>query len=251
MLKKFRDINLMQIDGNTITIACDSCAGVGALEHDIIKADGYLTGYLTAFVPLAETIAIGARPVVIVNTLSVSKDSYGMSIIDGIKGAALDARLNGEDVVTGSTEENFVVPVTSLGVTVIGILDEDALPKPIDKECSLYLVGLPSSGKEVIEHLDEILTLDVVAKLKETSEVIDILPVGSKGIEFEVFEMAKYLNASVKFKNNHKIELKKSAGPATCAVIAISSFSKEIFLNLNILITELGTFIPNKFYKKD
>jgi len=251
MIKKFRDISFMHINGNTITIACDSCAGVGALEHDVLKVDGYLTGYLTAFVPLAETIAIGAKPLVVVNTLSVSGDVYGASIISGIKNAALDAGLTGKDVVTGSTEENFVVPVTSLGVTVIGILDENTLPEPIEKQCSLYLVGLPCVGKEVIKHKDNILTLDIVSKLKKTNEVIDILPIGSKGIEYEVFEMAKYLGASVKFKKTPEIDIKKSAGPATCAVIAVSSVSEALFSSTNIPIAKLGTFIPNKFYKKE
>ena len=36
MIRKFRDISIIELDGRTITVACDSCSGVGKLGHDLV-----------------------------------------------------------------------------------------------------------------------------------------------------------------------------------------------------------------------
>ena len=88
MIEKYRDISIINFGDRLLTVACDSCGGVGMLDGDVIKADGFIVGYHTAFVSLAETLAIGSEPLLVVDTLSVSLGSYGKSILKGIKAAA-------------------------------------------------------------------------------------------------------------------------------------------------------------------
>lgn len=242
MIRKFRDISLIETGGKILTVACDSCAGVGELPGDIVKADGYFTGYRTAFVALAETLALGAAPKLVANTLSVPMDGYGKELVRGIKAAAAEAGLSG-DAVTGSTEDNFSVSATSLGVTVIGEL-ESSLPAPINYECGIYLTGLPKSGGEVLDSKGKILTFNVIKYLKILDCVVDIIPVGSKGIAYEINQMEHVLNAV--FTPTYELELDraKSAGPATCAIFAASKIPKDLKDKTGIPLTKIGIINP-------
>ncbi|HPJ20853.1 MAG TPA: selenophosphate synthase [Clostridia bacterium] len=241
MIQKFRDISIIDLNGSRITIACDSCSGVGMLPSDIVESDGFYTGYRTAFVPLAETLAIGATPIMVVNNLSVAYDGYGRQLIDGIRTAAEDSGLTGKDVITGSTEENFIVPVTSVGITVVGRLDRP-LPSPLKEKCHVYLIGMPFIGSEVLSHRNEILDFETIRALVKSPHVYDVLPVGSKGILYEINEMTRTLESNfIEFKG-HFIDLKKSAGPASCAIVACSSPS--VVSGLDIPVTELGYMLP-------
>jgi len=229
-----------------ITIACDSCAGVGALDCDIVKSSGYFAGYRTAFVPLIETLAIGAKPLLLTNTLSVSGDDYGAQIICGIKDAARDAGIFDANAITGSTEENFKIAVTSLGVTVIGEMPKNTLPKAITHDYSLYLAGLPKVGSDVIACPDAILSFDAIKYLKASKLVHDVLPVGSKGIAFETTQMCDVLGAHFKPDKHIPIDLFASAGPATCALFAVLENVQDLFSHIDIPIHKLGTLISKK-----
>lgn len=243
MVNKFRDISLLNIGGKTLTVACDSCAGVGRLPEDIIYADGYTTGYRTAFVPLAETLSLGSTPKLLVNTLSISMDEYGRSILKGIDDAAKDATLLGEDVITGSTEDNFNVPVTALGVTVIGELNGN-LPSQIETELCVYLAGKPKYGAEVLNSEGEILTFSAITKIIDMLCPADFIPVGSKGIAYEIEQMELALNAQFSPKNGVSVDMKKSAGPATCAIFASGEILDVGILQIGIPIVKIGTILP-------
>ncbi len=244
MIKKFRDISIININNCTISVACDSSAGIGALEKDIIKSDGYTVGYFSAFVPLAETISIGAEPILIINTLSVPNDNYGQSIIKGVMAAAENARLENDNCVTGSTEENFGIPFTSLGITVVGDFTNKKLPDNIQNSLDIYLIGLPKVGSEVLKDRHLILNLKNLLMLKSNSQIVDILPVGSKGIMHELNEMAYTLNADVLLDTSLNIDIFKSAGPATCAIAAIERSSSDAFDKVDIPVNKLGQFNP-------
>ena len=241
MIKNFRDISIVGFGEKLITIACDSCSGVGNLPSDIVKSDGFYTGYRTAFVPLVETLSIRAIPRIVINTLSVSMDGYGNQLIEGIKFAAKEAGMTGENVVTGSTEENFSIPVTSIGITVVGELHNE-LPLSLINQCHLYLVGLPLHGEDVVLRNNVILDFNSIYQLKKSSGTYDILPVGSKGISHEITEMSCTLGSYFKEDRNHGINLYESAGPATCAIVAFNVSAK--FPRLEIPVIKLGSLFP-------
>lgn len=244
MIKKFRDISIIDIGKETLAVACDGSAGIGALDQDIVSSDGFIVGYYSAFVPLVEILAVGGIPLTLINTLSVAKDDYGQSIIDGMKKAAIEAQMLEESMVTGSTEENFSIPFTSVGVTVIGKLTKVALPKPIQEPVDIYILGMPMVGEEVIKNKEMIVNMKSIMKLRKRKEVVDILPVGSKGIHYELLEMEQTLCANAKLEAHIKVDMKKSAGPATCAIIAVEKDAEYIFKNIKIPVMKIGRFIP-------
>ena len=243
MISKFRDISLIEAGGKILTVACDSCAGVGMLSGDAVKADGYFTGYRTAFVALAETLALGAVPKLLANTLSVPMDEYGSELLRGIKCAAAEAGLLDDAAVTGSTEDNFPVPVTSLGVTVIGELTSP-LPAQIAREYAVYLAGVPKSGAEVLEYKGGILTFNAIKKIKSHDGTADIIPVGSKGIAYEISQMENALNAVFAPARGLEIDMDKSAGPATCAIFAADKIPGDFMEETGIPLTRIGVIYP-------
>jgi hypothetical protein len=243
MIRKFRDISIIELDGRTITVACDSCSGVGGLSNDLVEASGYITGYRTAFVALAETLSLGAKPILITNTLSISMNSYGKEILRGIAKAAHEAGLSGTNAITGSTEDNFNVPVTSLGVTVIGELNEP-LPQKILSDCKVYLAGLPKLGADVLKSSNQLLNFNSIKKIKSLNSVYDLIPVGSKGIGYELGLMQEALNANFEKFDLLDINLSSSAGPATCAIFAALDIPHNLQSEISIPLTQIGVLKP-------
>jgi hypothetical protein len=246
MIKKYRDVTLLELDDkNILTVACDSCGGIGNKEHDVIKADPYITGYYTACVCLAETLAIGAKPITIINNFCVEMNDTGKKILKGVYKALEMIGLDKEDVVTGSTEENIPVSVTGIGLTVIGKVDTSIWEFPKPKAGNIAVtVGNPKVGNEVLEAKNEIITIDIIKKIKSLDYIEDILPVGSKGIEYEAVQMALSNNLEFRKSKNIKVDMKKSAGPATCAVLAMDKdYLEQLKKIIDIPINVIGDYI--------
>ena len=245
MIEKYRDISIINLGDQFITIACDSCGGVGLLEDDIVKTDGFNVGYHTAFVSLAETLAIGAEPLIIADTLSVSLGEYGKSIVSGIRAAAKEAGLNPDTSITGSSEENFTVKSTGIGVTVIGrLVLADFRPSAVSDTYDVIVIGHPFVGDDVLKNKPKLLTLQTVRILKNNNSVFDIIPVGSKGILYESNQMAGTLGMQFNEETSDPGMIRISAGPATCAIAAVTpGTAKKIKTLVNIPVTQIGTFI--------
>jgi hypothetical protein len=245
MIKRFRDIKMLNLGGKDIlTIACDSCCGIGNKEHDVIKVDPYVAGYYTAVVSLAETIAIGAKPITVINTFSVEMNDTGKRILQGINDAMDKIGLDKESVVTGSTEENIPVTVTGIGLTVIGKVNTDNWSLPKAKKGNIAVViGIPKVGNEVVGDKGEIMTLEILKKIKGLDFINDVLPVGSKGIAYEAGEMARTSNLEFEVYEDVSINLNKSGGPATCAVVAMDSqYIEQLGQAIDIPINVMGEF---------
>ena len=117
--------------------------------------------------------------------------------------------------ITGSTEENFPTCMTALSVTVIGV-GEKLKFEPAKEEDVLVLIGSPKFGAEVDVESPGFYT--EISRLLSMPQVKEIVPVGSKGIEYEAVTLASLSNMEVSFANTG-IDYKKSAGPATCVLV--------------------------------
>ncbi|QNO13871.1 selenophosphate synthase [Alkalicella caledoniensis] len=245
--RKFRDLTLVPInDYDLLVISCDSSGGIGNKENDLVKVPPSLVGYYTAHVALCELLAIGAKPVTLINTLSVEMDDAGKEILKGIKRAISLMEEQEELLVTGTTEENIPVSQTAMGLTVIGTVNKKTWQLPKTNKGSLaVVVGLPKVGEEVsLDKGKETLSIPILNMLAKNDKVQEILPVGSKGILYEIEEMAGSNNLSYILENQIPIDLKKSAGPATCAIFSVSDqYLNEVCKDIPIPFNILGRFI--------
>lgn len=240
---KFRDLTIVDITSDQrMVIACDSSGGIGDKEGDIVKVSPQVLGELTTQVAMMELLATGATPITIVNTLGVEMDATGKEIIKGIKKSIQP--LNLEDaILTGSTEENIPVCQTSMGITIIGLMDKSKWRiKKAEEDDIIVAVGLPKMGNEIIEDKGKnIMSMNIFLELLKKPYIKDILPVGSKGIGYEMNVMASTSGLECNVYKDINIDIKKSGGPATCAIVAIDEKDYEDLKNTcPIPVNKLG-----------
>ncbi|MEM2082102.1 MAG: hypothetical protein QXP44_01970 [Candidatus Bathyarchaeia archaeon] len=226
-----RDILIFQFaNDETLVIGCDSSGGVGPKSFDKIKVDGGTLGKFIARVALMEVLSVGATPVCVVNTLSVEPAPLGAEILCGVRAEAETAGLDPQFAVTGSTEKNFQVEQTGMGVTVIGIGSRGTLKFGVSQPGDIVVaVGVPCVGDEVIpaENMQMIADVADVLKLRELPYIHEIIPVGSKGIAHEIDVLAKDSKLKFKLIDKTEVELKKSAGPATVVLASLPASELE------------------------
>ncbi|WP_283679387.1 AIR synthase related protein [Lentilactobacillus sp. Marseille-Q4993] len=231
-MAKFRDLTIVSLSPtDTLVIAADSSAGIGEKPDDQVSVDPAVTAAFSLRVPLLELLCYGATPICVVDTIGNEMNPTGEKMIAGIKSELERAGL-ASIPLTGSTEDNMTTMTTSVGVTVIGRVPNR--PEAMTEALTVYQIGTPLVGDEVKDHLEDVPSYDLVRKLKSETEVRDMLPVGSKGIAYEVSQIAivNDLNESEISTVLADNEYLKSAGPATVILVAvgksgIASFEKK------------------------
>ncbi len=192
-ISKVRDLTLISLDEiSTMVVACDSCGSIGMKSGDALKVPTFYVGKLAVRVPLLEVISAGAEVITVTDAVCNEMEPTGIEIINGIKEELKLAGIK-DIVLTGSTEENFKSISTGVGVTVIGIAkNQDLKVNTITKDCTIISLGLPKVGEEIglIEDLD-IASYKEVRTLLKLEGTYEIVPVGSKGILYEVMELGK------------------------------------------------------------
>ena len=241
-----RDVSVFEVTPNLVmVVGCDSAGGIGPKPLDKVKVSGYTLGRFTARVTLMEVLAVGALPVCLTNTLSVEPDPTGHEILDGIKREVQLAQLDGSLVLNGSTEKTVDVEQTGIGVTVVGFAPKNELKMGLSQPDDLIAaVGCPSVTDEVLpaEERGEIADLEDLLKLMSCDFVHEAIPVGSQGITCEANVLARDsgLRANIKLPES---EAKKSAGPATALLVAISKNAlSELCRLINKPIRVIGSF---------
>ena len=218
----YRDLTLVPLaNGEVLVIACDSLGGIGPKVSDVVKTTAEVVGRYTVRVPLMEVIAAGASPFVVVNTLSVEMEPSGKGILSGMQQEIMEASLNQDVLVTGSTEENIPTCQTALGVTVIGKAVKSMLRLGKAQGQDLVVcIGRPKVGDEVLDGTPAA-DIPLVRRLLELSWVREVLPVGSKGVLYEAKLLAAGAGTTLILEPDSALDLKKSAGPATCVLVAM------------------------------
>lgn len=210
-----------------MVIGCNSAGGIGPKPLDRVKVDGYTLGRFTARVALMEVLSTGAKPICLVDTLSVEPDPLGLEIIKGVKDEAKEAGLDPTLAVTGSSEKNIPVEQTGIGVTVIGIAEKGLLRIGLSKPKDVVMaIGLPFVGNEVVfrEKEGKIADISDLLKLLGLDFIHEIIPVGSEGIAREIGIVAKESSLEFGLVEQLKLGVKKSAGPATVILASLPEF---------------------------
>ncbi len=231
MNTQFRDLSLVQINATTsLVIACDSSAGIGEKPLDAVQIDPAITAAYSLRVPLLELLCFGARPIAVVNTIGNEMAPTGNQVISGLKSELAKAGFT-DIPLNGSTEDNMPTKTTSIGVTVIGQIDmKDILVMRSKDPLIVYQLGIPYVGEAVKAHLTTIFSYDQVRAIRAHSAVVDMLPVGSKGIANELAQMAHTHAAKISADVDlQAADFTKSAGPATVLLVAVVATDKDDF----------------------
>ncbi|RAP28121.1 hypothetical protein C2W64_00587 [Brevibacillus laterosporus] len=243
-LQKVRDLTLFRInEEQSIVIACDSDGGIGTKPHDIVQIAPDILGRFAVRVPLFELFACGASPFMICDTLSVEFEGYGEEILRGIKEYAKEAGVTEDIQFTGSTEENVPTMQTGVGITVLGLVQQSQFsPGTAQPTEAIMCAGLPKSGPEHEVRLDDpdIISLADLIRLRAHPDVHDLLPVGSKGISYEMKQLASSASLTYHLISPLTLDLEESGGPSTCVIFSASSelleeFRKQLHCPVHVL----------------
>ena len=231
------DVSILKIPtGHAIVVGSTSSGGVGPKTMDKVKVSGRVLGKFLARVALMDVAATGAFPILVSVTLDVEKEPTGSEILDGIKDEVRTLGLEPNQVMMENTEENFETIQTGAGITVIGLANEDELRLGKTRPGDLIVaIGQPKVGDEVVpaEARGEIADLKDVSLLAQKEFIHDIIPVGSFGITHEAQMVAYSVGRRVKLEEGTKLELKKSAGPAT---VVLTTIDREKVNELTLLL---------------
>ena len=238
-----RDLAIIPLDSDTrMIIACDSCGAIGKKSGDMFNLSPHFAAKFTVRVALTEVLCSGANPVAITNGVSCEMHPTGEETIQGIREEIKNADIENISLI-GSTEENFTTTMTALSITAIGLAKESELKfKPASMGDKLILFGTPQVGNEV--DLESTGYYPEIRKLLHLNEVKEIVPVGSKGVAYEANTLAALNNLDFN-PYEAKIDMQKSAGPATCLLILCANSSVNQVINIHPKSTVIGELYTN------
>lgn len=206
-----------------LVITCDNSGGVGLKEADAVHVPYDVVSYYAFRVAVMECIAERAKPLSVVLQNFSGEEEWRM-LTKGVEQGL--AELEMLDVaITGSTESNFQLMQSALGLVVIGRRQKQCMPAIVEwHQLHWAVIGSPLVGEEVSMKKDAIAPLSLFQSICNETNAI-ILPVGSKGIRAELERQF-----SVKLITG-EIDMEKSAGPSTCFLVGYRSEEEAFILN--------------------
>lgn len=199
---------------NSLIIASDNSGGIGMKPGDLVHVPYEQVAYYSFRVAVMECIAAGGVPVAVVLHNFCGNEPW-KDMLRGINRGLQELHLQ-EVSITGSTESNFPLSQSALGLLVLGQQPDIATEIPYRHPLRYAVIGSPLVGNEVIEKENQIAPLAVFQQICRLQHVL-VWPVGSKGIQYELNQM----DPEVAFnKVTGDIDVVKSSGPATCFICA-------------------------------
>lgn len=243
MLERYRDLIIIYEKDIAYVISCDSLGAIGSKEHDMLKVDEEVVGKATIKVALSEALCVGAKPVVIADTLAVEMKPTGEKIIKAIE-KELEENGLADVVLTGSTEENFPSSMTGVGITVVSRAKvSDLKMKKVEKGMHVSLLGYPLVGDEVLKNPENVLQLKDYVEISDSKKIVEAIPVGSKGIKYELSILEELSGLKIEKNIPPHIDTLKSGGPATSCIIVHEEKLPSIGKVINKPLTYMGRFI--------
>jgi hypothetical protein len=217
-----RDVSIIPLSSKEeIVVGTDNSGGIGTKEEDAVRVDDRITAYYSTRVAVMEVLAMKAKPFSVI-IHNFSGDPVWEAYKQGAETALKEAELE-EVLITGSTESNFPLKQSALGITVLGKRPVVKNEKAHEYGYSYAVIGAPLTGNQVLENIEMAAPLSLFTKCCRHSAILDLIPVGSKGILEELKVLTG--NASLAEKKVEcPLDILVSGGPSTCFLV---KFRKE------------------------
>lgn len=232
-----RDIVTVPLnEEETLILASDNSGAIGEKREDTVSTSYNVVGYYSFRVAVMECMAARATPVSAV-IHNFCGDEAWASLIQGVQQGIEELSL-GELPITGSTESNFELRQSAIGMLVVGKRNNEVIDEFVfSSETKVAVIGSPLVGKEVTEKPCKVAPLSLFKRCCEQVEIETILPVGSKGILFELNQLfEEQTELLTEADVSGKLDVLKSAGPATCFII---TYNRKIEGKIRAMTGEL------------
>lgn len=219
-----RDVVVIPFDDRLeLVVACDNSGAIGTKPHDIVAVSYSTVSYYSFRVAYMECVSAGAVPFSVVLYNFCGDDAWG-SLKAGIEKGIGELGLD-DLAVTGSTETNFSLNQSAVGITVLGKREKKKeTPLRFTERTKVAVIGKPLVGKEVMESGGDVAPLQLFQWFSRQEKVLAILPVGSKGILHELREL--FPSGILQF--SCELGMKKSAGPSTCFIVVYDETAEDV-----------------------
>jgi hypothetical protein len=223
-----------------LVVACDSAGGVGPKKHDLVKVPGSLVGKYATRTVMLEVICAGATISALTVSMGVEYDPTGKQILAGCR--ACLAEIGSSANIVWSSEKNFKVSATGVGVSAVGFARRHSVKIGRSRHGDLVaMVGRPSVGRAVLEAegMRLIPSIRTAVGLMKSSFVHEVIPVGSTGLLHEAEVLAR--DSGLRFESAvPEAELRVSAGPSTALLVsipprALARLVRRLPLPLNVI----------------
>jgi hypothetical protein len=213
----------------SLIIACDNSGAIGIKEHDSVHVPYETVAYYSFRVAVMECIAAGGQPISVVLHNFCGNEPWE-ELVCGIKKGLRELGLK-EVSITGSTESNFSLLQSAVGLIVIGKKSNvQTTERVYSKDLKFAIVGMALVGNEVIDQNDAIAPLSIFQEISKIDGVL-LWPVGSKGILAELNQMFANEGFSQETVITN-VDILKSSGPATCFIAAYDAKQEEKLMKL-------------------
>ncbi|KAB2328595.1 ATP-binding protein [Cytobacillus depressus] len=220
-----RDVLIFPFNGEeAVVVASDNSGGIGLKEMDAVHVPYETVAYFSFRVAVMECMAAGGAPFAVTIQNFCGENAW-TALIDGINRGIEELSLE-RIQINGSTESNFSLLQSAIGLTVLGKKQNGAEEHRVDftEDLAIGVIGKPLLGNEVIEHASEVASLSLFKQLNFMDDVT-LLPVGSKGILYELNQL--FWNRTFEDSEiDTSLDIHKSSGPSTC-FLAVFNQEKE------------------------
>nr|WP_256522139.1 AIR synthase related protein [Halobacillus sp. A5] len=208
---------IAEADDRELVIASDNAGAIGPKPDDAVQVPYEVVAQALFRVAIMDTLAVGASPFA-VNLMNFAGEEAWNELEKTIISQC--RRLGIEMGITGSTESNFSMNQSAVGLTVIGkVMKADKKIGCSPQGCGLALIGEPLVGEEVIQCADRAAPLELFAEMTQQEWVYELVPVGSKGIDGSLREWERR-NGREQRKWEVPFDCSKSGGPSTSFLVS-------------------------------
>jgi len=210
-----------------LVIASDNIGAIGMKSLDEVTIPYYVVSYFAFRVAYMDCVAAGGNPFAI-SLMNFNGDEAWEELLQGINNGVNELQID-ELPVTGSTETNFTLQQSATSITILGKREwkEKQTQKITLDNCHVAVIGQPLVGNEVIDHKEKVAPLHLFQWFSEQEGVYKILPVGSKGISYELGKIGHHHDISF----SGDLDVTKSSGPATCFIVIYEKNIHEKVVN--------------------
>ena len=222
-----------------LVISTDCSGGIGLKDRDVVKVPYDTVGYYGARVAFMELMSVGATPIAMVMQNFIHDEAW-RQLLGGVNQVMTELDL--AVPVTGSTESNMPLLQSAVGFMLLGKIQKNEKRISITpRSAKLAVVGEPLVGEKVITYQNRVLPLSIFRQLLKAPGIYEIIPIGSKGISYEVEQLLAQ-NSTKKKTISCALPLNVSSGPATSVLI---SYCPEFEENIKLIAKDY--FFPINF----
>ncbi|WP_339164822.1 ATP-binding protein [Siminovitchia sp. FSL W7-1587] len=218
-----RDVAIIPFnDRLELVVACDNSGAIGMKPDDQVAVPYEIVSYYSFRVAFMECVSAGAVPFSVV-LYNFCGDCAWFSLKEGITKGIRELGLE-ELSITGSTETNFSLSQSAVGISVLGKREKrKEAPLCLTEQMKVAVIGKPLVGNEVIECNGDVAPLRLFQWFSRQKKVLAIVPVGSKGILYELREL--FAAQSLQFSS--PLNMEKTAGPSTCFIVVYDAAAED------------------------